>query len=358
MSTNKTSNPLNVSGLRVGVVYWDKQGSIISGISLALKYLGCEVINFPYAAKLPENLNVVFVCGPFGSLVPLVNQLVACPESERPSLVYIMTEQLPNPDLPEWLRYAGGLMRSWLERLAFQQQAQGDWRFHPQLSWLAAKGHRFRYYGDLYWLRREGLLSVLAIPSRWTAGFLRTRGFDPMVLPPSVNQGEDLELERDIAVLWIGKPGTTRRARLLKRLRADLRERGVELLTIDGVEHPYVFGQERTILLNRTKVIVNILREKWDDNSMRYVLAAPCRTLVITEPTLPHSFFEPGVHLVETPFEKMADTICYYLTHEEERQQIVKRAYQLVTEQSGLEKINQILERVLASRPNCVPRPG
>jgi hypothetical protein len=343
---------VNTRALRVAVV-WKEPDEIGTLISSALADLGCEVINLRYEAKLPQALDVVLVYGPFGSLVPLANQLLACPPSRRPLFVLWMTEQFANPDLPEWVRYLGGIIRSRVERLAFRQRAQGEWQLDPRLRWLTMKAHRLRYYGDLYWLQQQGLLSILAVESPWTADFLRAGGFDPIVayLGTHPSWGADLGLERDIPVLWIGKIGTRRRRHLLSRLRAELRERGVEMLMIDGVENPYVFGEERTILMNRTKIALNLLRAKWDDNSMRYCLAAPNRALIVTEPTLPHTAFLPGVHLVEAPLEQMADTICYYLSHEEERRRIVDQAYQLVTTELTMSKgVAQILEQVVLVR--------
>jgi hypothetical protein len=347
---------VNTSALRVAVV-WKEPDEIGTLISSALADLGCEVINLCYGTKLPQALDVVLVYGPFSSLVPLANQLLAYPPSRRPLFVLWMTEQLPNPDLPEWVRYLGGIIRSRIERLAFRQQAQGAWQLDPRWRWLTTKVHRFRYYGDLYWLQRQGILSILAVTSPWIADFLRARGFDPIVahLGSHPRWGADLELERDIPVLWFGKIGTRRRRRLLNRIRAELRERGVEMLMIDGIEHPYVFGEERTILLNRTNVVLNLLREKWDDNSLRYYFAALNHALIVTEPTLPHTPFLPGVHLAEAPLEQMADTICYYLSHGEERQRIVDQAYQLATTELTMSKgIAQILERVVHVRQNAV----
>jgi hypothetical protein len=347
---------VNTNALRIAVV-WEQPDEIGTLISSVLADLGCEVINLCYEDRLPQALDVVLVYGPFSSLVPLANQLLACPPSRRPLFVLWMTEQFPNPDLPEWVQYAGGLIRSWVERLAFRQRAQGEWQLAPRLRWLTTKAFRFRYYGDLYWLQRQGILSVLAVTSQWTADLLRVRGLDPTVayLGSHPSWGADLELERDIPVLWIGKIGTRRRQHLLNRLRAELGERGVEILMIDGVENPYVFGQERTILLNRTKIALNLLRAKWDDNSMRYCLAAPNRALIVTEPTLPHTAFTPGVHLVEAPLEKMADTICYYLSHEEERRRIVDQAYQLATTELTMSKgAAQILERVARVRQDAM----
>jgi hypothetical protein len=84
---------------------------------------------------------------------------------------------------------------------------------------------------------------------------------------------------------------------------------------------------------------------------MRYYLAAPNRALIVTEPTLPHSPFLPNLHLVETPIEQMADTIVYYLTHDEERLQIVERAYELVTRELTMHKaVQRVIERLFKGR--------
>jgi hypothetical protein len=343
--------------MRVGVVYWQQSDELAVRISGALEYLGYEAIDFLSTAKLPRELDAVFAYGPFGSLAPLANQLSEIPPAHRPPFAFLMTEQLPNPDLPEWLRYGFGRLRSQAERVAFRRQADGTWQITPWLRWLTTRAYRFRYYGDLYWLQRQGILSVLAVSSLWVADFLRARGFNPIVPPPSYypDWGADLKLERDIPVVWLGKIATARRGRLLKRVRAELKQRGVEILMIDGIENPYVFGKERTILLNRTKVVLNLLREKWDDNSLRFTLATYNGALIITEPTLPHTPFLPGVHLVEVPIEQIADTICYYLSHEEARRQIVNQAYQLLTQDSTIGKgFAEILEQVELARRRTI----
>lgn len=342
--------------LRVAVV-WEQPNEMGTLISDVLSDLGCEVCNILYQAKLPQDLNVVLVYGPFDSLVPLANQLLACPLPRRPLFVLWMTEQLPNPALPEWVRYPVGIIRSQIERLAFRERGRGEWQLDPRLRWLTTKVHRFRYYGDLYWLQRQGILSVLVTGSQVTGDYLRARGFDPLVtsMGSHPSWGADLGLERDIPVLWIGKPGTSRRQRLLNHIQAELRERGVEMMRVDGIEHPYVFGEERTILLNRTQIVLNLLREKWDNNALRYYLAAPNRALIVTEPTLPHTPFLPGVHLVEAPPEKIADTICYYLTHEEERRRIADQAHQLITTNLTMRAaLRQVLQRVAMKRQSIL----
>ncbi len=341
------------NSLQIGVVHWNRHDGIARQTAHLLQTLGQMPVTVRHDARLPADLDLVFTYGPFRSLVPIANQLIAFPRSRRPAFAWWITEQLPNPDLPEWLRYGLGTLRSRAERLAFEQRSPGEWRTRPLLHWLTARGHRFRYYGDLYWLDRQGVLSALVTGSRWRAEYLRARGFDPILAPSPSHYpgwGADLKLERDIPVLWIGKVGSARRGRLLKRLRKELGERGVEILMIDGREHPYVFGDDRTVLLNRTLIVVNFLRQRWDNNAMRFALAAQNRALIVTEPTLPHTSFVPGEHLIEAPIERMADVICHYLSAEGQRAQIVERAYRLVAKTTRAEVLTQIVGKAVQER--------
>lgn len=335
--------------MRIGIVNWQLHDGIAQAISTSAEALGCETISFLHDADLPAHLDVVLTYGPLGSLVPLARHLTTLPPAKRPPLALWLTEQLPNPAIPEWIRYLVGRLRSTTERIYYDRatEAGGPARY---LTWLTKGGRRFRYYGDLYWLRQERLLSVLATTSRWTANFLKDRGFDPIVAyvgaPP--DWGASLGLDRDIPVLWLGKAGTRRRQRLLRRIRAELGLRGIEILVVDGIENPYIFGEQRTILLNRTKIVLNLLRAKWDDNSMRYFLAAPNRAMILTEPTLPHTPFVAGVHLIEAPVDQMAETICYYLAHEDERERVAEEAYRLVANDLTMEKaVSQILHQAI-----------
>jgi hypothetical protein len=173
--------------------------------------------------------------------------------------------------------------------------------------------------------------------SRWTAGYLNDRGYTCSPLPPLYNPawGADLGLERDIPVLWLGKIGTRRRARLLKHVRGDLQARGIEMMVIDGVENPYIFGEARTRLLNRTRIMLNLLREKWDNNSLRFILAVHNGALAVGEPVLPHTSFEPGEHMVVAPVAELAETIAYYLENEPARARIAGQALEMLRATSG-----------------------
>jgi hypothetical protein len=342
--------------LRIGISIptYDRNVQMARGVSRSVASLGYTPVDFADDDILPAGLDLVITIGPLSSLVPLANQLIACPPSQRPPWALIHTEPLPNPDLPEWFRRGFGALRSRAERAIFYQVSPGLWRPSPSLRRLLRRAHRYRYYGDLFWLREQGVLTVLALWSRVIADSLRAQGFDPIVLTGGyqLDWGCDLGLARDIPVLWLGKPVSGRRVQLLSRLRQELDARGVPMMVVDGVEHPFVIGEERTILLNRTRIMVNLVRQKYDDNSMRYPLAAHNRVLLVSEPTLRHTYFEPGVHLVETPISRMAETICYYLQHDDERKRIVDNAYEFVAANARPgQAIAQVIARALDIHP-------
>ena len=335
--------------IKVGIACWDEDDEIGEMILDAFIDLGYSTKKLLHDSITFEQLDVVLAYGPFGSLVPIANQLLAVPSPQRPLFVLWMTEQFANPNIPEGIRYWGGIFRSYAERQSYHQLENGTWIQYPKSQWITNKFHRYRYYGDLFWLQQKGILSILAIASPWTANFLRTRGFNPLEAYPGLCQecGDELNIERDIPVLWLGKTGSNRRKQILKSIREELRKQEIDLLMIDGVEHPYVFGDERINLLNRSKIVLNILRQEWDDNSMRYCFAALNRSLIISEPTLRHTLLVPGEHLIELPIEQISDGITYYLSHEDERQQFVDRAYHLVTSKMTMHQgVKKIIEQI------------
>jgi hypothetical protein len=335
----KINNTFRRKSLKIGVTLAHRGDELGHSIAATIKDIGYETIIIPMNGKLPD-LDIVFAYGPFTSLTPLTNQLASYTLKRRPKFILWLTEQLPNPQIPEWIRYPASIFRSRLERACYVKDDENCWQLRNGAHWVTRKGHRYRYYGDLFWLKRSNILSVLAIPSQWTANFLRQRNFNPVTACISTKPSEKRyqEVDRDIPVLWLGKTGSKRRKRLLMKVRSELSDRGVEMLVIDGVENPYVFGEERTKLLNRTKITINLLREKWDDNTLRYFFAAANYVLVISEPSLPHSPFLPGKHIVEAPLSEFTDKICYYLSHDNERREITASAYELVTTDLTLEK--------------------
>lgn len=331
-----------MASLRIGVGAWTFGDGIAQAIMSVLTAEGHLASVFDAtAANVAYQPDVIFMWGPMGHLGPVMRTLEASIRSGRPALILWLTEQLPNPRYPEWWRRGVGLILARLEMRLYPIGRCNPGRSLEQsyLRQLLRFGSRYRYYGELYWLKQWQGRFVLGVTSQVTADFLRQRGFDPRIayLGTASDWGTDLGLERDIPVLWLGKIATQRRRRILHRLRSDLRARGIPLMMVDGEEHPFVFGQERTRLLNRSKVMVNIMRQPWDDNSMRFYLAAPNGALVVTEPIAPHTPFTPGQHIVETRVESMADTIESCLKDDHRRSVITANARNLVLSKLTME---------------------
>jgi hypothetical protein len=139
---------------------------------------------------------------------------------------------------------------------------------------------------------------------------------------------------------------------LLDQVRGKLRKRGVDIHVVDNREQPFVFGEDRTRLLNRAKITLNLTRTWYDDNYSRFALAAPNRSLIVSEPLLPHCpQYEAGVHYVSAPIDQLANTIVSYLENEAKRQRIVENAYQFVTtELTFHNSIKTIMDAVCQAR--------
>jgi hypothetical protein len=321
--------------LRVGVYHWAAGDGFAREVLGTLRDLGHDAVPIlPGSEEQLSRLDVLLLYGPWGSLETLFRALRAMPRELRPVTLLWQGEQFPDPRLPSAVWWLVGVARSYFETFAHLPVLARTPRVHRALTWLTGRLHRFRYYGDIWRYRRAGLLDVLAVWSPRVGEELTRRGLAPMVVGMGYypDCGRDLGLVRDIDVVWLGKAGSRRRQRLVRRVRRELTRRGVRLLVVDGVEHRYVFGEERTRLLNRTKIVLNLLRQTWDDNSMRFFFAAANGALVVSEPTLRHSDFTAGVHLVEAPLDRLADAVQAYLQDEPAREAIVVRARKLAVE--------------------------
>jgi hypothetical protein len=330
-----------MSELRIGVVHWEAGDGMASAIAGTLIELGHTAVEISPEGALPGGLDLILLWGPLGSPVPIATRLIEAPARTRPRLVLWQTEQSWDPRLPSWIAHPASVLRAWLDR---RRRGRPVRAARP-----LRRGLRFRYFGDLLWLKRNGLPDVLAVPSDWYAEFLSQRGIDNITayIGAYPGWGADLGLERDIPVLWIGKPGSRRRIKMLRSVRSALKRRGIRMKIVDGIESPYVFGRERIELLNRTKIVLNILRQPWDANALRYYLAAANGAMILTEPTLAHNPFKAGVHIVESDPARLAGTAAFYLEHEPERARIAANSRELVeTELTMRRQVSKILSEV------------
>ena len=331
-------NPVTSSRDKPGAVaisHRNTRDGISEVISDELSALGYQPLHFQIGSPIPQQAEVVFSFGPYGRFLTIPRQIAKMPPDQKPIFVHWNTEGIPDLRLPWKLMSSISGWCSWLGRVQDSRNGSAGVRgTEGLLSLLESRSSRFRYLGDYYYALRHGWLDIFADSSEIYAELHRQHGLPTIVAPWGATPRwyKDMGLKRDIDVLWMGTRGTKRRSLLLDRVRSELESYGVRMHFADGKENPFIFGDERTFYLNRSKITLNITRTWYDDNFSRIALAAPNRSLIVSEPVLPHCpSFIAGTHYVSVPIEKLAETILYYLDREEERLHIVENAYQLVT---------------------------
>ncbi|MEM7124862.1 MAG: hypothetical protein AAF702_00960 [Chloroflexota bacterium] len=331
---------------RVAVVEWTHDGDAIGeAIYQELHLIGHEPVYFPARAYtdfiLTGETDLVLLFGPFGKFLPILEYVAQMPLEARPLTLFWNTEGFPNPRIPWPIMRQGARIRSWIGR---HVDAKGLLTRMPVIKDLFSSVDRqmmpYRHLGDFLHAQYHGLIDVYADVSAVYGHYLRRKAnFDPVEAPlgSSHRWYTDLGLERDIDVIWIGKRETKRVSSLLEQIQKHLSKQGVQMLLIDDEKACFRIDEERIRLLNRSKINLNILSTWHDENSLEISIAASNRSLVVSEPLLPHVLkYEAGVHYVSSPIAKLADTIIYYLEHDNERDVIIKKAYQLMTTELSL----------------------
>lgn len=329
---------------QVAVVRWTEHDGLAHAIQNALHGLGHAAHLVDWDGPLPSEADVIFSQGPYGKFLRMAGQMEQAPPARRPVLVHWNDEGLPDLRLPWPVLSALGAGRSWLGRL--EDAPQPGLRALAGLSpvrWLSRRGTRFGHLGDYHFAYRRGWLTLLVDFSKVYAALHSAHGLPTLAVPWGAVPGwyADLGLRRDIDVLWMGARAGRRRSRLIDRVRAELRALGIEMYVADNEERPFIFGEERTQMLNRAKITLNLTRTWYDDNYLRFPIVMPNGSLVVSEPLLPHcTDYVAGTHYVAAPIPELARTIAHYLKHDDERKQIVAAAHTLVTTKLAL--------------PNCV----
>ena len=340
---------------QVAVVQWTDDDEISAIICDELLNLGHHPRRFRIGSPILDDVEVVFSFAPYGKFLQIPYQLGRIPDEYRPTLVHWNTEGIPDLRIPWPMMSKIGACRSWMGRI---MDTSNRWRYtltgKSSISWEHSRMLRFRYIGDYYYAHKKGWLDIFADSSAIYAKLHRQNGLPTIFAPWGATRGwyDDLKLERDINVLWMGQQGSKRRKRLLDGLRCELRNYGIEVYVADNEERPFIFGEARTEILNRAKITLNLTRTWYDDNFSRFAMAAPNRSLIVSEPLLPHCpQWQTKTHYVSTDIDKLVETIVYYLENEAERRRIVENAYRLVTTELNFQNsIKAIMDAVYAHR--------
>jgi hypothetical protein len=192
-------------------------------------------------------------------------------------------------------------------------------------------------------LARHGLPQVLAVATHERADFLAQEGVPVHVVPYGYEEpdGRDLGLERDIDVLFLGVLDL----RVRKRAVRILRRAGIRVEAHGDYSDRSLWGESRTRLINRAKIMLSVSRFPGTFGSKRFLLGMSCKALVVSDPLYDSRPFVPDVHFVESPVADLPETMRRYLADDAERLRIAQAGHDLVT---GELTIRRSVERLLA----------
>lgn len=244
----------------------------------------------------------------------LCRQLAAVPRSRRPPTLVWHTEPLPPSR-------ASGLPRPGLNTREIAKIILRDVRAtDPYSNWWRLRR-----------LASAGVPDLLVTSADGRREFLAEHGLSACRVPLGydTSYGDDLQAARDIDVLFLGAPEIPRHASAVKYLR----RRGVELTAVGSWSSPAYWGDNRTRLLNRTRILLNLLRRPGEFSGLRLVLGMANGALVVSEPMYRPNPFVPGVHYAEATLGEMPGVLHHYLTHEAERKRLAASGHRFVTEE-------------------------
>jgi hypothetical protein len=255
-----------------------------------------------------------------------IDRIAALPKDERPVVLVWHTEPLPMPR-------AAGMRRQPLTTRELAKVVLRDRRVNDHYS-------NARY---LRMLARSDVVDALVVGARAYQAYLAEKGIDvhhvPLGYHPS--QGRLLELERDIDVLFLGEYRLRRRKQILRRLRRE----GIEVKVLGDYSDPQLWGESRTKLLNRTKIMLHIPRLEGHCSDIRMNITIANGALLVSELLCLPDPFVPGVHHVEASVDELPATISRYLEDDEARERITFEAHRFLTTELTLERsFSRLLE--------------
>jgi hypothetical protein len=201
-------------------------------------------------------------------------------------------------------------------------------------------------------LARRRLCDLLVVTTPSRQAYLAEQGIRAELAPfgyhPSY--GRDLGLERDIDVLFLGDLRVPRRRRLLARLRGQ----GLRVESAGSWFSADTWGEPRTQLLNRTKILLNLQRFPGELAGLRMILGMANKALVVSEPIYMPGPYVEGTHWVGATIERMPEVIAPYLADPARRRPLVEAGFDLVTRTLTLARsAAHIVDMVLAAKPDC-----
>lgn len=183
---------------------------------------------------------------------------------------------------------------------------------------------------------RSGRLSEI-LAGMWSgAAVLEQTGIQAKFMPVGYHPlfgGIQPSAERDLDVVFFGSL-TEARTAILRDVESRLEAAGHKLMVVPGD----CYGETRDQLLNRARIVLNLLNYPWEFPSMRLVMAMSCGCLVVSAHGLDPRPFRDGVHLVRAELASLAEPLLHYLENEDERTKLARQGRAFVTSELTMEK--------------------
>lgn len=310
----KSSLPLDRGALRAETL-------LLEALGYRVKQVADGLLDLTHAG-------IVWILGNANWFPTICRQLVARSKNERPLVVIWHYEPLPHPK-------AAGLPQPRLHLREIAKILLQDPRATDAYS----------NYRRLRRLVQRDLPDLLIASKLGGYEFLCEKGIEAHWVPLGYHPmlGRDMNLPRDLDVLFLGDPNVPRRRGLIN----NLRHAGVNVLAMGSWFDPSCWGENRTRLVNRSKIFLNLVRYPGAFSALRLLIGMANRTLVISEPMYRPAPFVPGEHYVSATLEEMAGVIDYYLSNEPERRRIAEAGYQFVTQEATLaQSVSRIMKIV------------
>ena len=179
--------------------------------------------------------------------------------------------------------------------------------------------------GHLRRLGREGMVDLLAVATKGYQAYLAQEGVASELIPVGYHptHGHLLDLERDIDVLFLGDLRVRRRKRIFRQLERE----GLPVRTIGSYSDGTYWGDARTQIHNRAKIVLNVPRHSGLMAESRWPVAMSTGPLLLSEPVYLPEPYVPGLHYVEAEVDEMTETARKYLADEEARLRITDEAH-------------------------------
>ena len=186
-----------------------------------------------------------------------------------------------------------------------------------------------------FWDR--GLIDHIFVSLRPRTAFLSEFGIRSTAVPIGYTPTLGRSLghgNRDIDVLFLGHVSTRRRA-LLKKIDAALQKAGHTLKVIDRD----CYGDDRTAILNRSKIVLNLHKFPWEFPGQRLLMAMSCRALVVSEWAPDTTPYMHGEHMFTARVEELPETLVTLLEDQGKREAVAEAGHQFATTQLRVERL-------------------